>query len=104
MLLSSCEVKAGLRRSECRAPHVDEEAVALRAAFGAQPIVDAGTVTFAELAANVQAQAGAAAAGREKWLEQIRLDFGRNRCAVAQHAEEDAQLVPGIEPQRDRAR
>ena len=41
-------------------------------------------VTLAELAANVQAQSGAAAAGREKRLEQIGLDVGRDRRAVAQ--------------------
>ena len=38
---------------------------------GAQPVVDAGAVALAELAANVQAEPAAAAAGREERLEQI---------------------------------
>ena len=57
--------------SQGGATHVDEELVAPRRVGRQQPVVDARAVSLAELAANVQAQAGAAAAGREKGLEQI---------------------------------
>ena len=99
MMSAGSRVAGGLERA--RAASSTTNSLRRGSPGGAQPVVDARAVAFAQLAANVQAEAGAAAARREERLEQIGLDLGRDRRAVARaRAAAPAPSSRAVEPQR----
>jgi hypothetical protein len=84
------------------APHAHHKLVAQSLGSGPRAVFNAGAMTFAQLAANVQAKPGAAAARAEEGFEQVALDFGRYRRTVAEHGQGGPRLVARCQPQKDR--
>ena len=66
---------------------MSEDDAETAAAFISLTIVQARLIAFAELARNIQAQAGALAFGGEEWLEDILQLFGRHSQAVVEYLE-----------------
>src|SRR6218665_2443680 len=87
------EVQSGVGDREWLAPHHHVKIIAVRLAGRAQTVVDAGPVPFAQFAANIQAQTGAAAARGKERFEQVTLHLWRNRLALAGDADDPAGVV-----------